>query len=106
MTEKELELKNKARAFADKLLPNAKGDLQEFYKTLVVVAYEEGAEKNDAVWHDLRKDPNDLPKKDCEVVSIHENGNKAILKWKNGGWTCAIMIPIVAWCEIPKFEET
>ena len=27
-------------------------------------------------WHDLLKDPNDLPKKDCEVVNLHKNGNK------------------------------
>lgn len=56
-------------------------------------------------WHDLRKDPNDLPKEDCEIITLHENGNKNIQKWKNGNWTNAIVIPVIAWCEIPKYEE-
>lgn len=73
------------------------------------LAYQRGrmagkAEAN-RVWHDLRKEPNDLPHRNCEVVSIHENGNKNILKWKNGEWTCAIVVPVIAWLEIPKFGE-
>lgn len=56
-------------------------------------------------WHDLRKDSNDLPKKDCEVVNLHENGNKTIQKWKNGHWTNAIVIPVIAWYEIPTFTD-
>ena len=57
-------------------------------------------------WHDLRKDPNDLPKKDCEVITLHENGNKNIIRWKNGNWTNAIVIAVIAWCEIPSFDKT
>ena len=56
-------------------------------------------------WHDLRKDPNDLPKEDCETVTLHENGNKNIIKWKHGEWINAIVVPVIAWCELPKFEE-
>ena len=56
-------------------------------------------------WHDLRKDPNDLPKEDCEIITLHENGNKNIQKWKNGNWTNAIVIPVIAWCEIPNFTD-
>ena len=56
-------------------------------------------------WHDLRKDPNDLPKEDCEIITLHENGNKNIQKWKNGNWTNAIVIPVIAWCEIPTFTD-
>ena len=56
-------------------------------------------------WHDLRKDPNDLPTCDCETVTLHENGNKNIQKWKNGNWTNAIIIPVIAWYELLKFEE-
>ena len=56
-------------------------------------------------WHDLRKDSNDLPKEDCEIITLHENGNKNIQKWKNGNWTNAIVIPVIAWCEIPTFTD-
>lgn len=56
-------------------------------------------------WHDLRKDHNDLPKEDCEIITLHENGNKNIQKWKNGNWTNAIVIPVIAWCEISTFTE-
>ena len=56
-------------------------------------------------WHDLRKDPNDLPKEDCEIITLHENENKNIQKWKNGNWTNAIVISVIAWCEIPTFTD-
>ena len=56
-------------------------------------------------WHDLRKDQNDLPKEDCEIITLHENGNKNIQKWKNGNWTNAIVIPVIAWCEITTFTD-
>ena len=56
-------------------------------------------------WHNLRKDPNDLPKEDCEIITLHENGNKNIQKWKNGNWTNAIVISVIAWCEIPTFAD-
>lgn len=56
-------------------------------------------------WHDLRENPNDLPKEDCETVTLHENGNKNIIKWKHGEWTNAIIIPVIAWCELPQFKE-
>ena len=54
-------------------------------------------------WHKVAD--GDLPKKDCEVVTLHENGNKNIINWKNGNWTNAIVIPVIAWCEIPKYTE-
>lgn len=56
-------------------------------------------------WHDLRKNPKDLPTCDCETITLHENGNKNIQRWQNGNWTNAIVIPIVAWCEILEFNE-
>lgn len=65
-----------------------------------------------AKWHDLRKDPNDLPKEGSLVVAIHKNGNIHLYKYLDG-WSSAnkervvgaIIIPIIAWCEIPKVEE-
>ena len=68
-------------------------------------AYLAGVKAGRPQWHDLRKDPNDLPKEDCEIITLHENGNKNIQKWKNGNWTNAIVIPVIAWCEIPTFTD-
>ncbi len=81
----------------------------DFQFDLVQKAYVKGLELGLKVgslqWHDLQKDLNDLPKKDCEVVTLHENGNKNIQKWENGNWTNAIVIPVIKWCEIPKYEK-
>ncbi len=57
-------------------------------------------------WHDLRKDPYDLPKKNKSYwVYIDCQGNKIYrsIVWQGCwlGWDC---IPL-AWCEEPKFEE-
>lgn len=56
-------------------------------------------------WHDLRENPDDLPKKDCEVIVLHENGRKHIQKWADGNWTNAIVVPVIEWCEMPTFKE-
>lgn len=57
-------------------------------------------------WHDLRKDPNDLPKKNKSYwVYIDCQGNKIYrsIVWQGCwlGWEC---IPL-AWCEEPTFSE-
>ena len=72
-------------------------------------AFKDGAEfgYNKAnEWHYVKD--GDLPKKDCEVITLHENGNKNIIKWKNGNWTNAIVIPVIAWKEIvlPELKES
>ena len=51
----------------------------------VIDAYIAGAKENGFVWHDLRKDPNDLPKKIKEyLVSDGETSFK--LQWYAWGW--------------------
>lgn len=73
-----------------------------------IEAFKAGAKwgvANAIKWHDLRKDPKDLPKEDCETVTLHENGNKNIIKWKHGEWTNAIVIPVITWCELPTYKE-
>lgn len=103
----------KAYAYADKQA--------EIYRGLkepsggyanVVDAYIAGAKENSIQWHDLRKDPNDLPKEDCEVFAITESDGSLYEGFENyyldktdtfDGWgTCQ---KVIAWCEIPKFEE-
>ena len=58
-------------------------------------------------WHDLRKDPNDLPEAYMSVVN--QNGVDVIYDdtkkvWRyNDADECICDTPI-AWCEIPTFE--
>lgn len=87
-------------------------------------AYIAGAKENGIVWHDLRINPDDLPKVDmlvrvrlsggmehiCETdyyePSEDEIGyGKLIISFYelNGEWIDDT--EIIAWCEIPKFKE-
>ena len=57
-------------------------------------------------WHDLRKDPNDLPKKNKSYwVYMDCQGNKVYrsIVWQ-GCW-CGWNGVALAWCEEPQFKE-
>lgn len=63
--------------------------------------------ENEVVWHDLRKDPNDLPKRNGNVVQ-NQDGDKVTYdylqkqwRWTDGGTDGLKMI---AWCEVPRLE--
>ena len=71
-------------------------------------------EKEKVIWHDLRKNPKDLPPKDVGTFSTFVITNKGIgyyvdcqNKWfvywnVTGSYECST--EVVAWCELPKFE--
>ena len=72
--------------------------------------YLAGAKENGVVWHDLRKDPNDLPRIGIRYLVFNKYGATLIGYW-NGKYfvsadedTVEIASPI-AWCEIPQFKE-
>ena len=77
---------------------------------LATIAYMQGAERYKLKWHDLRKNPKDLPEPHSTVLD--ENGDKIIYR---GGdmWTVYSEYyekgidaePPKAWCEVPTFEE-
>ena len=66
-------------------------------------------------WHDLRKDPNDLPK-ECKnvlcfvwqgegyycVVHIIKGGDNSARWWASNK---SEQLNVIAWCEIPQFKE-
>jgi len=63
-------------------------------------------------WHDLRKDPNDLPKNDerfdteVSVPVWSSKGNIVVYYFETKEWYCnGQKEEVIAWCEIPKFEE-
>lgn len=57
-------------------------------------------------WHDLRKDPNDLPN-DGRIVSDQEGNNVKYVvhlgEWFYRHITCKANV--IAWCEIPTFDK-
>jgi len=67
--------------------------------------------ENAIVWHDLRKDPTDLPREDCEVFAIVESDGTLYKSVENyyldktdtfDGWgTCQ---NVIAWFD-PQFKE-
>ena len=77
-------------------------------------SYIAGAKENGVIWHDLTKNPNDLPIKDIGAFSefvITNVGigyyidaqNKWFTYYKETG-TYIDNNEVIAWCEIPKFE--
>ena len=64
--------------------------------------YLEGAKENGVVWHDLRKDPNDLPKEDCEVIIKCLGEEEDTWKFFSAE---GFPIKTIAWCEKPQFKE-
>ncbi|MCQ2086631.1 MAG: hypothetical protein MJZ37_00945 [Bacilli bacterium] len=88
-----------------------------------------GIEAGKPKWHDLRKDPNDLPKEGIEVLVLYSNTyddnglvlNKYALRYELAKYindeedltewywidarTDDMVHEVIAWCEHPKFEE-
>lgn len=74
-------------------------------------AYIAGAEENGIQWHDLRKDPKDLPKEvknGRSKVVYGDKGEPIYFSYKTNWWKDYLdheRYPPVAWCEIPTFER-
>ena len=67
-------------------------------------SYLDGLAKGKLKWHDLRKDPDDLPPLDS-MYSMYwtysEWGYYDIHKWDPRLWK---ECKVIAWCELPKFD--
>lgn len=107
MTDEELEKKAKESWWNNQ---NVSGGLSNFdiYKE----GYIAGVKESENPWHNLQKDPNDLPNDDCEVFTIIESDGtlyKSVERYfldktdTFDGWgTCQ---KIIAWCKIPSYLE-
>lgn len=69
-----------------------------------------------AKWHDLRKDPTDVPKENVTVLLLtevepvtarYDNEYEAFFRLSDKLNYCVFIAPMsyIAWCEIPKFSE-
>ena len=71
-----------------------------------------GLHEGQPKWHDLRKDPNDLPKEDVVLVQTKSNCHFIALYYPDEKWwgtyellSQRIRGEIIAWCEIPQFNS-
>lgn len=85
----------------------------EEYSTEYIEGYKAGYAKstkeNGVVWHDLEKDPNDLPDTDRLVVVKYEDEEEDVDSFcLPYGWESVIegyhYFNPIAWCELPKFK--
>lgn len=69
-------------------------------------AYLAGLKAGRPEWHDLRKDPKDLPEDTYDVLD--QAGYKVHYNFFQNVWVNEkdeIDEHVIAWCEIPKYEE-
>lgn len=117
------ELKQKAERFRKKykqdIIDNDDFEMLDNFDVNVERAYIAGATENGIQWHNLRKDPNDLPKEEGDYfLCLYDNETKSIFYEVFGfakryadreDWYVESMLwtidDVVAWCEIPQFKE-
>ena len=77
--------------------------IKEYLKQAHLAGLKAGRPK----WHDLRKDPNDLPKVNQKVLLQIKDEGRPIIDFytRYGVWNFANEYEAIAWCEIPKFDE-
>lgn len=75
-------------------------------------AYIAGLEAGKPNWHDLRKDPNDLPKSDerfinkVSVTVLSEKGQRVVYYFDSKEWySDQQQEKVTAWTDLPKFED-
>ena len=98
------ELKQKAEEYAINMWGNDESFIDE--RNNCKQDYIAGATENGIQWHDLRKDPNDLPKgyqENTKFLCSDTEGKTLILIRYGSFWQGNI--DIIAWCEIPQFKE-
>ena len=126
-------LKEKAEEYVKNIISIAPkmydGHKKIIMKESYINGYKDGYEQEKKEkWHDLRKNPNDLPKEGVEVLVLYSNTyrdggyivNKHTLNyelaqyindeedisewyWVETGTDYDIQ-EVIAWCELPKFE--
>lgn len=105
------ELEQKAEDYANKWLWFVK-DLEMERKTdpkpeyiRIEEAYVAGATENGIQWHDLRKDPNDLPK---DSHTVQDEDGERFYYFRGQFYYESDRFynqKPIAWCEIPQFKE-
>lgn len=85
-----------------------RGKIKDIHWQDVKYAVLYGLAEGEPKWHDLRKDPNDLPNGDedclCFISECYFVGHYA-KEDKEWHFDEFISNGVIAWCELPRFEE-
>lgn len=93
------------------VIANTGFNLKEPLGKIAMRVYLAGLKAGRPEWHDLRKDPNDLPKKGKSVLCYFVINRFAIMDlrndnlWYGDGYCGFDTSEIIAWCEIPTFTD-
>lgn len=76
-----------------------------------IYGYERGFTEGEPKWHDLRKNPDDLPEECQNVLCLCNDigykyyctGHLIYKTWFSN--ITSKILRVIAWCEIPKFKE-
>ena len=97
------------KSLKQKLIDEDEFERLEMFDENVEEAYLAGLKAaRQEMWHDLRKNPDDLP--EIYMGVLNQNGMNVVYDYTNKVWRddnaieCICDDPI-AWCEIPTFEE-
>lgn len=97
------------KSLKQKLIDEDEFERLEMFDENVEEAYLAGLKAaRKEMWHDLRKNPNDLP--EIYMGVLNQNGMNVVYDYTNKVWrddnaTEYICDDPIAWCEIPTFEE-
>ena len=108
MTDKE-RAEEYRKSLKQKLIDEDEFERLEMFDENVEEAYLAGLKAaRQEMWHDLRKNPNDLP--EIYMGVLNQNGMNVVYDYTNKVWRDDnadeyICDDPIAWCEIPTFEE-
>ena len=97
------------KSLKQKLIDEDEFERLEMFDENVEEAYLAGLKAaRKEMWHDLRKNPDDLP--EIYMGVLNQNGMNVVYDytnkvWRNDGADEYICDDPIAWCEIPTFEE-
>lgn len=104
--------KEKAKRFREDFVCSTKKYIGKDNYECIEEAYLAGLHEGQPKWHDLRKDPNDLPKRDerfCTNISVPvltQTSGFAFYQFDDKKWYYqGKVVDVIAWCEIPQFKE-
>ena len=115
MTELEAKAKDFIENHTHKLVDKpTKQDIYLREESIYISGYKQGLHEGQPKWHDLRKNPNDLPKVTKEYIT--NIGVMTFDRLKDRHlWTTSlcdacdyceeVTDEVIAWCEIPQFKE-
>lgn len=100
----------------DKIYQLTKEDIIKILKDCSIDSYLDGLKTGKPRWHDLLKNPTDVPKENVTVLLLtevepvtarYDNKYEAFFRSNDKLNYCVFIAPMsyIAWCEIPKFEE-